>query len=444
MTSTVGDEEHGIPNGHQVSTSSADDSSSDEEEQDFPEDGHFVRLAQNETSFNTQASENEMKDHVSELASLLGSNGGRTSPFAVGYGSAVECKEAPRRMLRQRTLSDESISTVAALSDMVLRAHSVSSGNRGGFVIRYSSPKVALRAAQLERRAYRSRMQNLNPLVPQQPLSPASQECYWLDIETVQRSSEELYEFLKQLRLPKFFDSVLSDPTSWTSDVTALKFSLLAIFQILPMKADSDEITYVALLSMPRLLVTFSTYPQRGLISGGLYQLTSQHMRQRERIPEPTNTGLLLAWLQFHVQRTSRAIRELRTKTLELDESIDRDFAHFDFQELVEVKDCVMRVLSVAEEQHGTIEALTGAEGGTEGLDFSNCQGVLSVLRATAASNERLSSRVDKHLSELRERIMAHREDTLNRRLGLLTILSSIFMPLTLLSGKERSYYAVC
>ena len=30
---------------------------------------------------------------------------------------------------------------------------------------------------------------------------------------------------------------------------------------------------------------------------------------------------------------------------------------------------------------------------------------------------------------------MAHREDTLNRRLGLLTILSAIFMPLTLLSG---------
>jgi hypothetical protein len=34
---------------------------------------------------------------------------------------------------------------------------------------------------------------------------------------------------------------------------------------------------------------------------------------------------------------------------------------------------------------------------------------------------------------------MAHREDTLNRRLGLLTILSSIFMPLTLLSGKNST-----
>lgn len=31
---------------------------------------------------------------------------------------------------------------------------------------------------------------------------------------------------------------------------------------------------------------------------------------------------------------------------------------------------------------------------------------------------------------------MAQREETLNRRLGLLTILSAIFMPLTLLSGE--------
>lgn len=263
-----------------------------------------------------------------------------------------------------------------------------------------------MRAAQLERRAFRSRLQNQQPtietIVPQQTTSLIGQECYWLDIETMQRSTEELYEFLKQLRLPKFFDSVLSDPTSWTSDVSALKLTLLAIFQILPIDAESDEITYVALLSMPHLLVTFSTYPQNEAIyAGKLYQLTSQYMRQRERVPESTNTGLLLAWMSFHVQRTSRAIRELRAKTLELDETFDRDRDHFDFEELVLLKNCNLRVLSVAEEQHGTVEALVGAESVTEGLDFSNCQGVLSILRSTASSNERLSSRVEKHLNDV-------------------------------------------
>lgn len=283
-------------------------------------------------------------------------------------------------------------------------------------------------------------MQNQQPLVPQPSSSHlVGKECYWLDIETMQRSSEELYDFLKQLRLPRFFDSVLSDPTLWTSDVTALRFTLLAIFQILPIDAESNEISYVALLSMPRLLVTFSTFPQtqtdETVAMNGLYNLTSQYMRQRERVPEVSNTGLLLAWMKFHVERTSRAIRELRAKTLELDELFDRDAASFDFDEMIHVKNLNLRVLACAEEQHGTVEALIGAEDVTEGLDFSDCQGSLSILRSTAASNERLSSRVEKHLNDLRERIMAQREQTLNRRLGLLTILSAIFMPLTLLSG---------
>lgn len=249
-------------------------------------------------------------------------------------------------------------------------------------------------------------MQNPPPIVPQPSSTQlAGKECYWLDIETMQRSSDELYEFLKQLRLPKFFDSVLSDPTVWTSDVTALKFTLLAIFQILPIDAESNEISYVALLSMPRLLVTFSTIPQAQnydpVSLDGLYNLTSQYMRQRERVPEVSNTGLLLAWMQFHVQRTSRAIRELRAKTLELDELFDNDPTQFDFDEMIQVKNLNLRVLAVAEEQHGTVEALTGAEGVTEGLNFTDCQGSLSILRATASSNERLSSRVEKHLNDV-------------------------------------------
>ena len=141
--------------------------------------------------------------------------------------------------------------------------------------------------------------------------SLTAKESYWIDIETPQRSTDELYDFLKQLRLPSFFLSVLSEPSSWTSEVVALKRVSLAIFQILPTDPDSDEIAHVALLSMPRLLVTFSTFTQCS-DSEGFYQLVSQYMKERERVPEPSNSGLLLAWLQFHVRRTARAIRNLR------------------------------------------------------------------------------------------------------------------------------------
>ncbi|KAL7532116.1 hypothetical protein ACHAXR_004444, partial [Thalassiosira sp. AJA248-18] len=378
---------------------------------------------------------------ISEITPLVG-NAAELAPSSTSYG-VVD----PRRQPLQRIPSEDSISldTVTALPGMVIRCHSINvNGRREGVcTIRPSTTKVALRAVQLERRAARKRLQNssLNTTTQQHvaddtanSASFAMKESYWIDIETPQRSTDELYDFLNQLRLPPFFVSILSEPTNWTSEVVALKQVSLAIFQILPADPNSDEITHVALLSMPRLLVTFSTFPQNSN-AGGLYQFVSQYMKQRERVPEPSNSGILLAWLQFHVRRTARAIRELRIATVEMDEAMDRDFSNFEFEGVVEAKNCLLRVLSVAEEQHETIEALAVAEQSTEGLDFSNCTGALSMLRSNSSSNERLSSRVDKHLNELRERAMAHREDTLNQRLALLTILSAIFMPLTLLSG---------
>ncbi len=114
---------------------------------------------------------------------------------------------------------------------------------------------------------------------------------------------------------------------------------------------------------------------------------------------------------------------------------MDTDPPTFEFEHLVEAKNCLLRVLQVAEEQDNMIDGLAAAEKNTAGLDFTNCRGAFSMLEANSKSNERFSSRVDKHMNELRERIMAKREVDLNQRLALLTILTAIFMPLTLLTG---------
>ncbi len=114
---------------------------------------------------------------------------------------------------------------------------------------------------------------------------------------------------------------------------------------------------------------------------------------------------------------------------------MDTDPPTFEFEHLVEAKNCLLRVLQVAEEQDEIIKGLAAAELNTAGLDFTNCRGAFEMLEANSKSNERLSSRVDKHMNELRERIMAKREVDLNQRLAFLTIISAIFMPLTLLSG---------
>ena len=213
----------------------------------------------------------------------------------------------------------------------------------------------------------------------------------------------------------------------------------LAIFQVIPLDPNSDQIQFVALLGMPMLLVTFSPLASSSDLElgqqQGFHNLAIQYMRQRERVHEPSNSGLTLAWLQFHVRRTARALKELSLASSRLDHELDSDMSSFNFQSLVDTKNCLLKIRSIAHEQFETIEALAVAEKSTMGLDFSNCRGALSMLRANAASNDRISGRVDKHLNEIRERVMSHREDTLNQRMSLLTILSAVFMPLTLLTG---------
>lgn len=129
------DEEQGVQNGRNYSINTVESSSSDESEPATPDDGRFKSFALSDmSSFNTRASDySETVDKVPELTSLL-NNGGKN------YGTSDE--DAPRRGMHQRTSSDDSICTVAALPGMVLRAHSALNGKKGGSVIRNSTPKI--------------------------------------------------------------------------------------------------------------------------------------------------------------------------------------------------------------------------------------------------------------------------------------------------------------
>jgi magnesium transporter len=61
--------------------------------------------------------------------------------------------------------------------------------------------------------------------------------------------------------------------------------------------------------------------------------------------------------------------------------------------------------------------------------EYMNC--TLGNLQAADKSLDRLDGRI----SALRSGFQMHAQDKTNRRLGLLTILSAIFMPITLLAG---------
>merc|ERR1711976_1005274 len=103
-------------------------------------------------------------------------------------------------------------------------------------------------------------------------------------------------------------------------------------------------------------------------------------MHADERLPSITASGVLLAWLRFHMDRTSRSVRLLRSRILKMDEVMDRDVTAVSINAILEAKEQLLRLLAVAVEQNECLEALAGAEADSDALNFSGLKGSLGVL----------------------------------------------------------------
>jgi Mg2+ and Co2+ transporter CorA len=267
---------------------------------------------------------------------------------------------------------------------------------------------------------------------------------YWIDIDADEEDAEELQDWLnEQLQLSPFLMARLAVPAQdWASQVLAFDEIVLSVVRILPSSMNGSSsshttnsehhLSHMAALSMKNLLLTFTSCPRSD--TAGLYASALAYLQAR--LPEASSSGALCAWLLYHVERTSRATRELRADTLRMDQAMDANIQAVSLMQVVQAKDSLLQLLSVAEEQMECLEALAGAaSGGTHALELTSLRGTLGVLRATAAATERMALRLEKHLADLRQRHESHQQERLNRRLAVLTVLSAVFLPLTLVTG---------
>ena len=303
-------------------------------------------------------------------------------------------------------VSTASVRTIPALPGMKIRCHGI---DANGLMFDCSS-KEALRGAK------------------------RGKGNFWIDIDADERDADELRAWLGDLNLPLFFLSVIAERSeTWATQVVAFKTSALTIVRFLPQKERTDTETHVAALSLPNLLMTFTSAPRTE--AGDLYSTLHDYMHGEERLPDSTASGVLLALLRFHIDRTSRSMRKLRKHVLKVDEIMDRNVASVSIDAIIDAKDELLRLLACAEEQNECLVALERAEADTEGLDFAHLKGSLGVLIATTSATERMALRLEKQIADLRQRYEGLQQEKINRRLAVLTVLSAVFLPLTLFSG---------
>jgi Mg2+ and Co2+ transporter CorA len=186
---------------------------------------------------------------------------------------------------------------------------------------------------------------------------------------------------------------------------------------------------------------TYSRY-DRGMIEQK--EVRSRHlgkdcislMCRPESLSSPSTAGALTFWIGFHLQQVTTATQQLRGKVLEMAERIEEEgLGDLTLPEIVQVKDCFLRLSAIAEEQDECTQSLASGEQASRAVNFDKVKGYVSVLLTTAGSNDRMLTRIEKRVDDLKQTYDAHQQNKINRRLGLLTIVSAIFLPLSLLSG---------
>jgi len=217
---------------------------------------------------------------------------------------------------------------------------------------------------------------------------------------------------------------------------------------------DGHVVRHAAALCLPNRLVTVTSSATSALSSHGAAKenppkatknsciedtLQDVLLQRSQQLLEESVSGCVLLWLNFHCNRTSNATHKLRETIYELFEVMTHDVEHLDAKDVAACKDRLLRISAVAEEQNECIQALVeGGDAVSDAVTFDEnptLQGALNVIKQGAASTERHVLRLEKRIADLEQGLDSFQQKKINGRLNALTVLSAIFLPLTLMTG---------
>lgn len=153
----------------------------------------------------------------------------------------------------------------------------------------------------------------------------------------------------------------------------------------------------------------------------------------RLRAVRPTPAGILVTMLAERSADLRRDAGVVRRQVVALARRMDADPDQLEVTEIVQVRDEIIDLDAIIEERIPVLESLL-ADRAVIQQDEGVRDEVQLALTDTHATARRLE-RIDRRLSEVQNRFDAHLQEKINLRLSRLTIISAIFLPLTLVAG---------
>jgi magnesium transporter len=247
----------------------------------------------------------------------------------------------------------------------------------------------------------------------------------WIDLQDFEPG--ELEDCLDRLEFTRLSKQLCLEARD-RSGFYPLKNEILVVIPFLSVNpGNKRELDYVALLCAEHLLVTAHCTsiltPQR----------RAEIQESHEWLAERSISALVSALMNDLSLESLDSTTEVKRAILALEEKMDRDPNAVQAEEILDIRSELLAVASVVSDQLPSLQSLNTTDKAffklTDARDFMNC--ALANLHAARRTLEWL----DRRIGDLRSGFQMNAQDKTNRRLNLLTILSAIFTPITLLAG---------
>ena len=250
----------------------------------------------------------------------------------------------------------------------------------------------------------------------------AGSGSYWIDVGWDR--PEDASAWLVGLGL----DRSLVEELHLGDDETRILPMTGSVFVAYPAIPGEDARTPVrfGLLCLDRLVITIHDRPEG-------YSGLDEELITKLKLREGTTVGVVCGLAVFHSTQVRRYVAALRGKGDALAGRMDPDPETVSLEEILALKHRVLALGSVVDEELAVLEVLKISDHPALPLirHAVAFQAAIENMRAT----DRDVDRLDRRVSDLQHRYESAQQDKTNRRLGLLTVLSAIFMPLTLIAG---------
>ena len=250
----------------------------------------------------------------------------------------------------------------------------------------------------------------------------AGDGVFWVDIDRY--TVTDLKTWLDALDLPHFVEERCLQVGNATQMIPLPEYAFL---EITVFSDDQfSKTTNVGVLCLKNFLITLHPEPIHNIE-------TMRRSNDELELKDSSTSGLLNVLLLVQANEAATAVRAVRDAVVDMDKRLDKDPGSVSLDEILASKEALSKVIAVSEEQEACFKVLAGAD--SDALDFSNLGDWMTLLTATVGSVNRHAERLEKRVADLRLRYNLNQQDKTNHRLAVLTVISAVFLPLTLLAG---------